>query len=98
LDEHVDPATAAGLRRRGIDVTTTVEARLVGHSDQSQADFVLREQRVIFTQDADYLRMNAAGWQHPGIAYCRQHSRSVGEIIRGLVLIWEVLDPVENVE
>lgn len=28
LDEHVDPAIAEGLRRYGIDVTTTVEAQL----------------------------------------------------------------------
>ena len=28
LDEHMHPAIAAGLRRRGIDVTTTFEAGL----------------------------------------------------------------------
>ncbi|MFH1920766.1 MAG: hypothetical protein ABIP48_12860 [Planctomycetota bacterium] len=30
LDEHVDPAVAEGLRQRGVDVTTTVEAGLNG--------------------------------------------------------------------
>jgi hypothetical protein len=30
LDEHVAPAVADGLRRRSIDVSTTVDAGLVG--------------------------------------------------------------------
>ena len=34
LDEHMDNAVAVGLRRRGIDVTTTVEAGLMRASDQ----------------------------------------------------------------
>ncbi|MBK9713373.1 MAG: hypothetical protein IPO81_19020 [Kouleothrix sp.] len=29
LDEHVAPAVAAGLRRRGVDVTTPQEAELL---------------------------------------------------------------------
>ena len=33
LDEHLPHAIAEGLRRRGIDVTTTVEAGLRGASD-----------------------------------------------------------------
>ncbi|MFI5458618.1 MAG: DUF5615 family PIN-like protein [Isosphaerales bacterium] len=33
LDEHVPPAIAAGLRRRGIDVTTTSDAGLAGADD-----------------------------------------------------------------
>jgi hypothetical protein len=33
--------------------------------------------------------------RHPGIAYCEKESRSTGEIIRALVLIWEVYEPEE---
>ena len=33
LDEHIDSAVAAGLRLRGVDVTTTVEQELQGASD-----------------------------------------------------------------
>ena len=32
---------------------------------------------------------------HSGIAYCAKDTKSIGEIIRGLVLIWEVLEPEE---
>lgn len=33
LDENVSTAVAEGLRRRGIDVTTTPEQALIGISD-----------------------------------------------------------------
>jgi hypothetical protein len=36
LDEDVDPAIAEGLRRRGIDVTTTPEVGLLGARDPIQ--------------------------------------------------------------
>src|SRR5687768_10096610 len=93
LDEHVDLAIADGLRRRGIDVSTTQEVGLRSATDPIQLEYLRAEGRVIFTEDADFLRIHASGEAHPGIAYCHQQTRSVGQIIRGLVLIWEVFDP-----
>ena len=93
LDENGDPAVAEGLRRRGIDVTTTPEMGLLTASDEEQLEYARNRNRVTFTQDADFLRLHAAGVNHPGVVYCHQQSRSVGEMIRGLVMIWEVLDP-----
>ena len=95
LDEHAAPAIAGGLRRRGIDVTTTQEAGLTNSPDETHLEFIRAEGRVMFTEDADFLRVHAAREPHPGIAYCHQQSRSIGEIIRGLVLIWEVLESEE---
>ncbi|MEH2378056.1 MAG: DUF5615 family PIN-like protein [Nostoc sp.] len=54
LDENVSNAIAEGLRRRGIDVTTTPEKRLIGISDGEQLYFAMSESRVIFTHD-DFL-------------------------------------------
>jgi predicted nuclease of predicted toxin-antitoxin system len=93
LDENVDPVIAPGLRRHGIDVTTTADAGLLRATDEDQLAYGVAHGRVIFTQD--FLRINAAGTPHPGIAYCRQQNRTIGEIINGLVLIWELLDPRE---
>jgi predicted nuclease of predicted toxin-antitoxin system len=95
MNEHCDPAIAAGLRRHGIDVTTTPEVGLRRATDERQLAFALGAGRVIFTKDSDYLRLDASGTPHAGIAYCHQQSRSIGEIIDGLVLIWEVYDPEE---
>jgi Domain of unknown function (DUF5615) len=93
LDEHVAGAIAAGLRRRGVDVTTAADAALLGAEDEAHLAFALAHGRVVFTSDEDYLALHDAGTEHAGIAYCQQQSRSIGDVIRGLVLLWEFLDP-----
>ncbi len=88
LDENVSNAVAEGLRRRGVDVTTTPELSLIGVSDQAQLEFALSQKRVIFTQDTDFLRMHQTGTNHAGIVFCSPDNKSIGEIIKGLILIW----------
>jgi Domain of unknown function (DUF5615) len=56
LDEHIDPAIADGLRRRGIDVTTTARAGLRGARDKDHVEFARAQGRVVVTQDPDFLR------------------------------------------
>jgi hypothetical protein len=90
LDEHVDPAVAEGLRRRGIDVTTTVEAGLTGATDEDQLRFATAEGRVCVTRDPDFLILHSRGIAHGGIAYWHPKRRSVGEIILDLTLLWRV--------
>lgn len=93
LDENVRNAIAQGLSRRGIDVTTTPEQSLISISDEAQLQFAVSQNRVIFTQDTDFLRINQNNTNHCGIVYCSQGNKSIGEIIRGLILIWELLEP-----
>jgi predicted nuclease of predicted toxin-antitoxin system len=95
LDENFHHGVAQGLRRYGIDVSTTAEANLLGASDEEQFAFGIGAQRVIFSQDKDFLKIAGQGTEHSGIVYCRQQGRSVGDIIRGLVLIWEVYEADE---
>ena len=97
LDEHVDPDAAKALRAHGIDVTTTVESRLRTASDAEQLDFARRESRVLVTHDADFLRFAAASSDHAGIAYCRQNRRTLGEMVRTLILMTELMSPDEMV-
>jgi len=58
LDENVSNSIADSLRRRGIDVTTTPEEGLISALDEEQLAFAISQKRVIFTQDADFLRLN----------------------------------------
>lgn len=95
LDEHCAAAIAAGLRRRGVEVSTTADAGLCGAEDDDQLAYVVAQQRMIFTEDDDFLRIHAAGTPHPGIAYCKPQTRSIGQIIRGLLLIWDMYEPAE---
>ena len=99
-DEHVAKAVVKGLRRRGIDVLTVVEANLLGASDEQHLIKSKNDSRVIFTQDDDFLRLHASGRQHAGIVYTHQGA-AIGDIIRGLMLIHQLLDAKEmenNVE
>jgi predicted nuclease of predicted toxin-antitoxin system len=93
LDENCHRGLAEGLRRRGIDVTTTPEAGLLSATDEEQAAYCLKAGRVIVTQDRDFLRLNAEGVPHAGIAYCDKDTKSIGEMIFGLVRMWEGLEP-----
>jgi len=95
LDECCDPVIADGLRRRGIDVTTSQEVGLLKAEDKRQATYGLVQGRVILTHDADFLRLQSAGVPHAGIVFCRKDELSIGEIIKWLVLIWEVYESEE---
>lgn len=95
LDEHIDPDIARPLRSHGIDVTTTVESDLRTASDFEQLESARSQRRVLVTQDADFLRLAAQSTNHPGIAYCRQNKRTLGEIVRMLILVYELLEPGE---
>ena len=90
-DEHIPRAVAKGLGERGIDVVTAAEAGMLGAHDPWVLDHSTAEGRVVVTHDADYLRLHNAGVPHAGIAYAPP-DRSIGDIIRGALLIAEVLD------
>jgi predicted nuclease of predicted toxin-antitoxin system len=97
LDEHVPHAVAQALRRRGIDVVTTTEAELLGAPDTDQLRGSQVAGRVLVTRDRDFLRLHREGAQHSDIAYCDQGSRTVGELVAALTLIYEILDANEMV-
>src|SRR5579872_5161458 len=97
LDENCPQAVADGLRRRGIEVTTTPEVGLMSATDEEQVAYARAQGRVIFTQDCDFPRLHAAAVPHAGIVYCAKDTKSIGAIIQGLVLIWEILEPEEMV-
>ena len=95
LDEHVAHAVAEGLRRLGIDVTTTTDAILLGADDIEQIAYGVADRRVVFTEDDDFLVLAAQRVSNSGLAYCKQNTRSIGHIIRTLELLWEVYEPDE---
>lgn len=96
-DEHVSRAVIRGLRNRGIDVLTVHDADMLGASDEDHLALARRENRVLFTQDADFLRIATSGVDHAGIVYASQRT-SIGRIIRGLSLIHQVLDAEDMAE
>lgn len=84
FDEHMDPAIARGLCRRGIDCLTTQEAGNFGLDDPEQLDFATSEKRVIVTFDVDYLVLNSTGMSHAGIVWALEQRYGIGQLISKL--------------
>jgi hypothetical protein len=97
LDENCARSIARGLLSHGIDVTLTAEAGLGEATDQEQIEFATVNGRVFVTQDSDFFQIHQSGFPHHGIVYSPKDRRTVGEIIRGLILIWEVYDAAEMI-
>ena len=95
LDEHIAHAVATGLRNRGLDVSTTAESNLLGVTDEEQLEFARAGNRVIVTQDADFLRLHRLGLPHAGIVFLAAGSRGVGELVRFLCLLHDCVPPEE---
>lgn len=91
MDENISRAIINGLRQRNVDVLSVPEADMLGASDEAHLAFALANERTIFTQDNDFLRLAAANDNHAGIAYSSQQM-PIGDVIRGLMPIHEVLE------
>jgi predicted nuclease of predicted toxin-antitoxin system len=89
LDEQANPRIADGLRQMGINVTTTTEAGIRTAPDRAQLDYAIRERRILVTHDDDFTRYE--GGDHPGIVYCHQDALTVGDIVRYLSLMAQVM-------
>lgn len=89
LDEHVPSAVADGVRRRGIDASTTVDAGLRSATDETHLAYALAQGRVMVTCDRDFLVLASRGRSHAGIVYYPYGRYPVGEVIRRLVRVWE---------
>lgn len=97
FDEHVPAAVCKGLRRRSVEVLTVEEAGRSGLPDDAQLAFASHEGRVMVTLDSDFIALAAQGVEHGGIAYARPGTRSVGELVRALLLIHGTLEPAEMI-
>jgi hypothetical protein len=55
--------------------------------------FARSEGRVLVTNDKHFLALVRSDSNHPGLAFCHLTRMSIGQIIDGLLLIYEVLAP-----
>lgn len=98
-NESVPVAIAEGLRRRGIDAQSCRDIGNYGLSDEQQFDYACKSGFVIFTHDDDFLKLNIEyvnqGKEHLGIIYAHQKDYSIGECIRRIKVIVDILSPQE---
>lgn len=99
MDHHVDVRITAGLRLRGCDVLTSFEDRYDRRSDSELLARATEVGRVVFTFDQDFLGIandwQAAGRRFVGLVFGRTQGLSVGEAVRDLELILQVVSPAE---
>ena len=88
FDEHIDPAIAAGLRLRGIDVLTTEEAKRAhqGLDDPDQLAYAAAQGRVIVTSDRDFIKYAEMLVPYAGVVLL-QRSLSIGAYVEYLELL-----------
>lgn len=88
VDEDAgEHAVMDGLRARGIDVLTTIEANRCGAEDSDQLTFATQYGRTIYTFNVgDFARLHAEylrqGIDHCGIIVVPDQRYSIGEKIR----------------
>lgn len=95
LDEHL-PYLAEPLRKRGIDVLTTQEARRAnqGIDDPDQLAYATTLGRVVVTKDADFADLAYRQPPHTGIIWLHKED-SIGKHLEFLEHIALVLEPEE---
>jgi hypothetical protein len=90
MDVHVPRVITLGLRSRGVDVLTAQEDNAAEYSDPDLLDRAMSLERLLFTQDKDFLIIAAQrqndGVLFGGIVFAPQNS-SIGRLIHDLELI-----------
>lgn len=90
-DEHISRAVISGMRHRGVDVLSTPEANMRGSSDEEHLALARQLNRVLVTQDTDFIRLHDMGAAHAGIVFVNRHMK-IGEIVHGLAVIHSLFD------
>ena len=99
MDHCVDGAIIAGLRARGVDVLTARDDSHHEVPDPLVLDRATELERVVFTQDEDFLR-DAAGRQRQGtpfygVIYAHPQRVPIGRCIEALQLLVQA-EELEN--
>ena len=88
-DEHVIAALVESLRMRGVDVLTVQEQGWEGASDAALLVEALREQRVLLTNDQDFLVLAAEhanrGEIFAPIFFWPQQRRTIGQLLSTII-------------
>ncbi|NQU21415.1 MAG: DUF5615 family PIN-like protein [Candidatus Nealsonbacteria bacterium] len=88
-DEHIVFPIVQALRARGMDVVTVQDRSLQGTDDSVLLDATLQDERVMLTNDRDFLVLAAdrAARQEvfAPVFYWPQQRRTIGEVVRSVI-------------
>lgn len=94
-NESVSIAITEGLKRRGIEAWSAKDTGNLAMTDEEQLSYATQIKAAIFTHDDDFLKLaikwSDEGREHWGVIYTHQQYRSVGECIKRLRLLADIL-------
>ena len=91
-DENIERSIIEGLRRRKIEVVSAREFGYLGKPDEFHIKKASEIKAVTLTHDIDFLRMaSRPEVNHYGIIFSHPNSVSIGQCIRGVELIANIL-------
>ena len=97
MDENVPRAVTNGLRLRDVDVLTAQEDNREGTPDPILLDRATELQRVLFTQDEDFLieanQRQQEEINFAGVIYIHHQMLFIGDCVYDLELIAKVSNP-----
>jgi hypothetical protein len=97
MDEHIHASITVGLRLRHVDVLTVQEDGRSGISDILLLERATELQRVVFSQDQDFLieaqNRQVEGISFAGVIYAHQRIVTIGTCIRDLEIIAKAGNP-----
>jgi hypothetical protein len=98
FDENVEITVAEQMHVRGIQCVTVRDLNLLGAADESHLQRAADMGYVLCTYDTDYLRLHSEGFHHSGIVFARQRVTTIGDWVRGLELICNLMtaDEMKN--
>lgn len=99
VDEHVPAAVTAALSMAGVDVLSAQQDGHVGKSDAAVLARACELERVVVTQNEDFLR-HAHAWQKAGrpftgVVYAHQLRITIGQFVADLHLMGALAEPAE---
>ena len=101
MDENVPLPIANGLRQRDVDVLRAQEDNHQNTPDPIILDRATDLQRVVFTQDEDFLAIANSRQQaevnFAGVIYAHQQNITFGYCIRDLEIVAKVSEPEDLV-
>lgn len=91
-DENIERSIIEGLRRRRIEVISAKELGYSGKPDEFHIKKASELKTVILTHDIDFLRIATThSLSHRGIIFSHSKEVSIGQCLRGVELIVNVL-------
>lgn len=90
-DEHVHPVLVHLLKDAGFDVETVEDDVRKGIDDEEIASYVERSNRILVTNDTDFLR----SVPETGVIYYPEHDENPKKILRALESLRRYVEPEE---